>query len=116
KVVGDYPRGLRNRLFLRLFPVPDAFAIAPALAVPLLLAGRRSPVPRLGLPARPFLRRLAADRAAIALLRMPRPKALLAALQQAPARQWSATRWPASPRRRLLSAMACWILGWAHGR
>ncbi len=65
-----------NCLWLWRFPAFHALPVAPALTVPLLLAGPGRPVSFLRLPARPFPRRFPALFAAIALARLPRMKAL----------------------------------------
>ena|SRR6516225_5014708 len=111
----DDPRHLRNCLFLRRFPVPDALPVAPALPVPLLLALGRSPVSVLGLPPRPLPRSLPAAGAAIPLAHSLGAKALLASLQQAtPPPRPAGRSFP--PTDLLLLGTACRILGRAHGR
>src|ERR1039457_996272 len=110
----DYPRGLVNCLWLWGFPAFHALPVAPALTVPLLLAGPGRPVSFLGLPSRPFPRRFPALFAAITLGRLPRMKALLASLQQtAPHPRPTGQSLPPTL---LIFGMTCRILGRAHGR
>jgi len=76
----DYPRRVVNCVWLWRFTAFDALPVALALPVSLPLAGRRRPISLLGFPLRPLPRRLAAAWAAITLTRLPRMKALPAAL------------------------------------
>jgi hypothetical protein len=111
----DYPRGVVNCFWLWCFSALDAFAVAPALTVPFLLARRRLPISLLGFPARPFPRRLPAALAAIALPRLPGVKAMLTPFEETPARPWSARR-PPPPPGLLFFGWVGRILGRAHGR
>src|ERR1035437_10077656 len=110
----DYPRDLANFLWLWLFSAFDALPVAPALAVPFLLARRRLPVSFLGFPARPFPCRLPASLAAVALARLPGMKALLAPFEQTASRPRPTRQSP--PPSLLIFGMGCRILGRAHGR
>src|SRR3954451_844344 len=78
----DYPRGIVNCPWLWGLPAFHALPVAPALTVPLLLAGLGCPVSFLGLPSRPFPRRFPALFAAITLARLPGSEALIAPFQQ----------------------------------
>jgi hypothetical protein len=111
----DYPRGIVNCFWLRLFPAFDALAIAPALTVASLSPRRRFPVSLLVFPPRPFPRRFPALLAAVALPRLPGLKALLAPFQQATPLPRPARRLFPSPTR-LPFPRTCKILGRAHGR
>jgi len=115
KILSDYPRGLAHCLWLRGFAVPDPLPVSSALAVPFLLARRRRPITLLGLPPRPLPRRFPAALAAIALLRLPRMKTLLTSFQQTASHPRPAGQ-TFPPADLLLFAMACRILGRAHGR
>jgi len=101
----DYPRGVVNCLWLRWFPAFDAFAITPALTVPLLSPCRRFPVSLLVLPPRPLPRRFPALFAAITLACLPGTKSLLASLQQTPPFPRPAGQPP--PPSRLIFGMRC---------
>src|ERR1017187_170613 len=110
----DYPRDLVNRLWLCWFSVLDALPVASALTVPLLLAGPGRPISFLGLPARPFPRRLPALFAAITLARLSGSESLLAPFQQtAPHPRPTGQSLPPAL---LIFGMTCRILGRAHGR
>src|SRR5450759_3762615 len=106
----DYPRGLVNCLWLWGFPAFHALPVAPALTVPLLLAGPGRPVSFLGLPARPFPRRFPA--------RLAGRQALCAPFQHTtpgPGGTPRPTR-QSLPPTLLIFGMTCRILGRAHGR
>lgn len=115
KILSDYPRGLSNCLWLWWFPAPHPLPVAPALTVPFLLAQRRRPVSLLRLPPRPLPRRLPAAFAAIALVRLPGMKALLASFQQTTPHPRPACQ-SLPPTRLLIFGMTCRTLGKAHGR
>src|SRR5450755_412427 len=110
----DYPRGLVNCLWLWGLPAFHPLPVAPALTVPLLLAGPALPVSFLGLPARPFPRRFPARFAAVTLARLPGSEALLAPFQQtAPHPRPTGQLLPPTL---LIFGMTCRTLGRAHGR
>jgi hypothetical protein len=111
----DYPRGIVNWLWFYWFLTFDTLTVAPALAVPFLLARCRLPVSLLGFAARPFPCRLPASLAAVALLCLPGMKTLLASFQQTQPHPRPARR-TLSPPRLLLFGMTCRTLGRAHGR
>src|ERR1017187_6551210 len=113
--LSDYPRSLANCFRLCGFAVANPLPVAPALAVPLLLAGGGLPVPLLRLPPRPRPRRLPALRTAIALVRFARMKTLFASLEQTAPGPGPADCL-APPPGRLSRGIACMILGRAHGR
>lgn len=95
-------------------PVPDAFAVPPALPVALFLARHGRPVTLLSFPPRPFPRRPMALFAAIALPRMTSTKTLPASLQQTYASAWTPGR-AFAPLVFPIVVGACRILGRAHG-
>ena len=89
--------------------------VAPALAVPLLLAPRRLPVALLRFPPRPSPRRLPAAGAAIALPRLHGMKLPLTPFEQTPASPGPPAHcW--LPPTLLIFALTCSTLGKAHGR
>ena len=117
--MGDYPRGLRNRLlWRRWWAVSHPLAITPALSVAFVFACRCRSIALLGFPARPSPRGAPAFLAAIALCRPPRIKTPFASLQQTMARPGGAPRPAEAPGRRpvfLFFGRACRILVRAHG-
>jgi len=116
KIFSDYPRRLRNCLFLRrLLPVSDALAVTAALPVPFFSPLPCGSVSLLRFPARPFPRRHPALLAAIALTSLPGMKTFLASFEQTPSRPRTARR-SLPPGALLIFGMACRILGRAHGR
>jgi hypothetical protein len=86
-----------------------AFAVAPTLGTPPLLALPASAITLTGMSAPPAPGRLLASRTAIATLRMGRPEPLFTALQKTAPRS-KPTPWP------LIGRAPGWILRWAHGR
>src|SRR5579859_4046728 len=113
--LSDYPRSRLNYFWFWRFPALDAFSVAPALPIPLLLACSRFPVPLLSLPPRPSPCCLPAALAAISLASLSRMKKLLASLEKTTASTRLSCPALSSPSR-LLFARSCRTLGRAHGR